>query len=166
MMWLSFATAIASGFAGMIFWLYYFPPFSWGGLVFFWLFGLYAAWTGQKTRKPIVVRLKGLAWTREDFCRGWLVTGDTGSGKTRSGINQLLFQIFKREPKWGGLCIDDKGVYWETLVEMAHHFNRTGDLILLQVRPGKGPRTVDAPAHIQSSFRFRNPIHDLRQICR
>jgi rhodanese-related sulfurtransferase len=135
MTWLSFATAIASGLTGMAFWLYYFPPFSWGGLVFFWLFGLYAAWTGQKARKPIVVRLKGLAWTREDFCRGWLVTGDTGSGKTRSGINQLLFQIFKREPKWGGLCIDDKGVYWETLVEMAHHFKRADDLILLQIRP-------------------------------
>jgi hypothetical protein len=36
---------------------------------------------------------------------------------------------------WGGLCIDDKGIYWETLSEMARHFRREDDLILLQVRP-------------------------------
>jgi type IV secretory pathway TraG/TraD family ATPase VirD4 len=82
-----------------------------------------------------VVRLGGTTWTRADFCRGWLITGDTGSGKTRSGITPLLYQVFKNEPTWGGLCIDDKGVYWETLVEMARHFGREDDLILLQVRP-------------------------------
>jgi type IV secretory pathway TraG/TraD family ATPase VirD4 len=87
----------------------------------------------------IIVRLKGFVWTREDFCRGWLITGDTGSGKTRSGINQLLFQVFTNDPKWGGLCIDDKGVYWETLVEMAKHFHRENDLILVQIKPDNPP---------------------------
>ena len=37
-----------------------------------------------------VARLGRLTWRRNQFCRGWLITGDTGSGKTRSGINQLL----------------------------------------------------------------------------
>ena len=37
--------------------------------------------------EPRVVELAGLQWTREDFCRGWPITGDTGSVKTRSGIN-------------------------------------------------------------------------------
>ena len=89
-------------------------------------------------RKPtsrVVVRLAGFSWTRGDFCRGWLITGDTGSGKTRSGITPLLFQVFQNEPTWGGLCIDDKGLYWETLSQMAKHFGREDDLILLQVRP-------------------------------
>jgi type IV secretory pathway TraG/TraD family ATPase VirD4 len=90
-------------------------------------------------KRRFVLRLKGLAWTREDFCRGWLITGDTGSGKTRSGITPLLYQIFKNEPGWGGVCIDDKGLYWETLSEMAVHFNRQKDLILLQVKPDGGP---------------------------
>jgi type IV secretory pathway TraG/TraD family ATPase VirD4 len=80
-----------------------------------------------------VIRLAGFKWTRADFCRGWLITGDTGSGKTRSGITPLLFQIFRNEPTWGGLCIDDKGIYWETLSEMARHFGREDDLILMQV---------------------------------
>jgi len=89
----------------------------------------------HKPRYRIVVRLAGFAWTRADFCRGWLITGDTGSGKTRSGITRLLFQVFQNEPTWGGLCIDDKGLYWETLTAMAKHFGRENDLILLQVRP-------------------------------
>lgn len=86
-------------------------------------------------RSPVVAQLRGMTWTMEDFCRGWLITGDTGSGKTRSGITPLLYQVFKNSPGWGGLCIDDKGLYWETLSEMARHFGRENDLILLQVRP-------------------------------
>jgi type IV secretory pathway TraG/TraD family ATPase VirD4 len=74
-----------------------------------------------------------------------LITGDTGSGKTRSGITRLLFQVFQNEPMWGGLCIDDKGIYWETLSRMAKHFGREEDLILLQVRPEDQSPTVWNP---------------------
>ena len=101
--------------------------------------GLLLHWL-RKPKSRAIVRLAGFSWTRADFCRGWLITGDTGSGKTRSGITPLLFQVFQNEPTWGGLCIDDKGLYWETLSEMARHFGREDDLILLQVRPeGAGP---------------------------
>jgi hypothetical protein len=89
----------------------------------------------RKRTSRVVVRFAGFSWTRGDFCRGWLITGDTGSGKTRSGITPLLFQVFQNEPTWGGLCIDDEGLYWETLSQMAKHFGREHDLILLQVRP-------------------------------
>jgi hypothetical protein len=102
----------------------------------------------SKQRNRTVVRLGGLKWTRADFCRGWLITGDTGSGKTRSGITPLLFQVFRNEPTWGGLCIDDKGIYWETLSEMARHFGREDDLILLQVRP------EDAALHWQPKHTY------------
>lgn len=109
-------------------------PFSW---TFAGLFGIFAciAFSLKRPKTQTIVQLKGLSWTREDFCRGWLITGDTGSGKTRSGITQLLYQVFQNEPNWGGLCIDDKGMYWETLREMAAHFNRQNDLILLQIKP-------------------------------
>ena len=50
---------------------------------------------GKAGKSKFIVRLKGFAWTREDFCRGWLITGDTGSGKTRSGINQHSFRFSK-----------------------------------------------------------------------
>jgi type IV secretory pathway TraG/TraD family ATPase VirD4 len=101
----------------------------------------------RRMRAHIVVRLAGFKWTRADFCRGWLITGDTGSGKTRSGITPLLFQVFQNEPTWGGLCIDDKGVYWETLAQMAKHFGREDDLFLLQVRPKEQSLAVWNPRH-------------------
>ena len=113
-----------------------------------------------------MVELKGLRWTREDFCRGWLITGDTGSGKTRSGITPLLYQVFKNEPNWGGLCIDDKGLYWETLSEMAAHFNRQNDLILLQVKPDNAPLGLETTKHLQPHLRSQRPIEHLREIHR
>ena len=97
--------------------------------------------------RRLVVRLGGFRWTRADFCRGWLITGDTGSGKTRSGITPLLLQAFQNEPTWGGLCIDDKGIYWETLSEMARHFGREDDLILLQIRPEDASSSRWTPRH-------------------
>jgi hypothetical protein len=87
-----------------------------------------------RPRKTHVARLGSLTWKRNQFCRGWLITGDTGSGKTSSGINQLAHQVFQNEPKWGGLCVDEKGVYWETLSAMAKHYGRAQDLIHLQIR--------------------------------
>ncbi len=101
----------------------------------------------RRRKERVVIRLGGFKWTRADFCRGWLITGDTGSGKTRSGITPLLFQVFQNEPTWGGLCIDDKGLYWETLSEMARHFGREDDLILLQVRPDDRPASTWQPRH-------------------
>jgi hypothetical protein len=101
-------------------------------------------WPSQ--RKNFVARLKGLTWKRSQFCRGWLITGDTGSGKTSSGINQLAHQVFQNEPRWGGLCIDEKGVYWEILKAMAAHYSREPDLIHVQIRPDNcGPDWV--PTH-------------------
>jgi hypothetical protein len=131
---LNFITAILSILAAVFFLQKLSPPLSWGIATAFGGFACFLL-AANRTKASLVVRLKGLRWTREDFCRGWLITGDTGSGKTRSGITPLLYQVFQNESKWGGLCIDDKGVYWETLREMAAHFNRQNDLVLLQVRP-------------------------------
>jgi len=101
-----------------------------------------------RNRKGCVARLGGLTWKRTQFCRGWLITGDTGSGKTSSGINQLAHQVFKNEPTWGGLCIDEKGVYWETLAGMAKHYGREHDLIHLQIR------STEADAHWRPLQRY------------
>ena len=88
-----------------------------------------------------------LHWDRNAFCRGWLITGSTGSGKTQCGINILMHEVFKNEKgqvndqgkqieaPWGGLCIDEKGLYWQTLNSMATHYERSKDLVLLQTKP-------------------------------
>ncbi|OAM89732.1 type IV secretion system DNA-binding domain-containing protein [Termitidicoccus mucosus] len=94
--------------------------------------------------KPILA-LGGFSWSLNDFCRGWLVTGETGSGKTLSAINAMLWQVSKNCPRWGGICIDDKGLYWETLSTMFKHLGREQDLILLQVRPDGAPADWEPP---------------------
>ena len=67
--------------------------------------------------------------------RGWLITGRIGSGKTQCAINAITYQIFQNVEDWGGVCLDQKGLYWEILVKMAAHFGREQDLVLLQTRP-------------------------------
>lgn len=64
--------------------------------------------------KKIYARILGMASTPEDFTRGWLITGFTGSGKTMALI-YLLFQIFKRVPNFGAVFLDQKGVFWEII---------------------------------------------------
>lgn len=96
--------------------------------------------------KERVAKLAGFVWTRGQFCRGWLITGDTGSGKTTSGINQLAHQVFQNQPNWGGLCIDEKGVYWETLAGMARHYGREEDLIHLHIAEEQGSKRIH-PVH-------------------
>jgi hypothetical protein len=89
--------------------------------------------------------LGGFRWERNDFCRGWLITGDTGSGKTFA-INALLHSVFQHEPDWGGLCCDEKGIYHETLVPMAKKYGRENDLLLLQTRPDHAAEHWAPPA--------------------
>ena len=36
--------------------------------------------SGARERNRHVAQLAGLTWKRNQFCRGWLITGDTGSG--------------------------------------------------------------------------------------
>ncbi|AHF94679.1 hypothetical protein OPIT5_23305 [Opitutaceae bacterium TAV5] len=104
---------------------------------------------------PVVLRLAGLTWRMDDFCRGWLITGQTGSGKTAAAINTMLWQVSKNCPTWGGVYVDDKGVYWETLRGMFRHLGREDDLILLQVRPSDAPPDW-RPAH---TFNFLDNPH-------
>ena len=110
------------------------PPYSWLVVAFSAAFGAWSLF-GESHVGNVVVRLGGLSWSMEDFVRGWLITGRTGSGKTQSGINTITYQIFQNVKNWGGICLDQKGLYWEILVRMASRFGRSDDLILLQTRP-------------------------------
>jgi hypothetical protein len=43
------------------------------------------------------VQRKKLDWDRNAFCRGWLITGGTGVGKTESGINPIIHNLCQTE---------------------------------------------------------------------
>ncbi|MEO6873506.1 MAG: hypothetical protein ABI222_01660, partial [Opitutaceae bacterium] len=38
--------------------------------------------TPRHALSPVVLQLGGFTWRLEDFCRGWLITGQIGTGKT------------------------------------------------------------------------------------
>jgi hypothetical protein len=122
------------------------PPDSWVviGLCCVFLTGVFF-FSESGSGKP-EVRIGGLSWSLEDFVRGWLITGRTGSGKTQCAINAITFQVFQNVPGWGGICLDQKGLYWEILTKMAAHFGREHDLVLLQTRP-PGKDALWRPPH-------------------
>ena len=97
------------------------PPFSVAVVALCVVFGVWALFAADNSGR-IVLRIGGLSWTMEDFVRGWLITGATGSGKTQCAINAITFQIFRNVKNWGGICLDQKGLYWEILVRRAAHF--------------------------------------------
>jgi len=95
-------------------------------------------------RRPIppgrlVAEFKGFIWDRQTFCQHFLITGVTGAGKTLSGMVRLLFQVFTHQPRFGGLCVDVKGTLHELVSEMAAHFQRSGDLVVLRLRSPADP---------------------------
>jgi len=144
-MWINLVLAVSSALAGFALWA---RPGVVGAVAVG--FVALSGWQLFSTishvrRSPVILRLGGFRWTQEDFCRGWLITGETGSGKTLAGINAMLWQVTRNCPHWGGVCIDDKGLYWETLVEMMRHFGRSDDLILLKVRPAEEPSNWKPP---------------------
>lgn len=139
-MFANLGLALVSAFVGAYLWMRP-EQYSWLSSAFLGLGGwqLYSAFRHRPRRSPIILRLGGFSWTREDFCRGWLVTGETGSGKTLGGINAMLWEITKNCPNWGGVCVDDKGLYAETLATMLAQVGRRDDLIVLTVRPDGVP---------------------------
>lgn len=104
-----------------------------------WLFAglllIPAAWLVARCPEKTVACLGGIRWGARDFARGFLITGDTGAGKTSSGVVRLLRELFSRVLNWGGLCIDEKGVFAATLIDLADFFGRREDVLVLTVRP-------------------------------
>jgi hypothetical protein len=63
----------------------------------------------------IVCQIGPWKWDIGEFCTHWFITGDTGVGKTSAGLNKLLISLTEHYPRWGGLILDPKSVYWRTV---------------------------------------------------
>ncbi|MBX7157671.1 MAG: type IV secretory system conjugative DNA transfer family protein [Verrucomicrobiae bacterium] len=94
---------------------------------------------GSKKNSNIVCQLDRFKWDMNNFCRGWFIPGKTGCGKTQSAIMNIMYQVTKNVPNWGGVCVDQKGLFWEILMDMMKHMGREKDTILLQCRPDHAP---------------------------
>lgn len=96
----------------------------------------------------VILRLGDLTWTLEDVCRHFIVTGRTGSGKTAAGLCNILSQLIQNVPNLGGLIIDQKGLFFRTIIKIAKYYGREDDVILLQVRPKNAAKDWKAPYRI------------------
>lgn len=89
---------------------------NWVGISVWWSLPALLAFLGYITPRvaamrdqvsKICMKMGPLEWSRNAFCRGWIISGTTGSGKTECGINILLHGLFQNEP---GTELDT----WET----------------------------------------------------
>ena len=84
---------------------------------------------------PHILCIGKLRWTQRELCRHFLITGDTGSGKTTSGFHPLLLQLTQNVPDWGGLVLGVKGDESEFIHELLESHDRTHDQIDIKLRP-------------------------------
>ena len=75
------------------------PPLSWCAVAACPAFAVWMSLASERA-SATVLRFAGLSWSMEDFVRGWLITGRTGSGKTQCAINTITYQVFQNVPNW------------------------------------------------------------------
>ncbi|MFZ2655710.1 MAG: TraM recognition domain-containing protein [Victivallales bacterium] len=90
---------------------------------------------GHSKGAQIVASLGKFTWDMNDFCRGWSITGRTGSGKTVAAIKTLMHQVFRNCPNWGGIAVDEKGSFHEIVSEIAGKYGAEDRIVCFQVRP-------------------------------
>jgi hypothetical protein len=109
------------------------PPYHWASIVLGAGVGLSALLPNKK--REVIFRIGPLTWTKEEFCRHFLITGDTGSGKTTSGLNPILVQVTQNVPNWGGLVLGSKGTEHHFVRDLLKFHGRSADHVHLKVRP-------------------------------
>lgn len=97
----------------------------------------------------IALRIGSYTWTVNDACRGWLITGATGSGKTAAAIVYMIHGFCQAMPRtatripWGGVCFDEKALFYQTFVPILEHYGRGSDVVLVQVRMRQGDQVSE-----------------------
>ena len=106
-------------------------------------------------RWQIVLRFGGFKWTRDKANRHFFFTGDTGSGKTSSGMNGLLDSLLRHDRRLGGMVMANKGDEWFALQKLARRHGREADLIRLRPRLPSEPATeCDHRLNVTGDARF------------
>ena len=109
----------------------------------------------QALENPVFARFGRKTIRMREFFTHFFITGRPGSGKSRACMNALLYEVFKRVPRWGGCMLDDKGDAHKDLTAYAEHAKRAHDVIVLRSRP------ADAPPSWTPEWTW-NPLLDTR----
>ena len=144
-----FQMAVAIGWVAFGFWVSTLMPSwhapAWSHVIPVYV-GILVALFAVLLQKPVIVlRLAGLWWFVPQFCRHILFIGDTGSGKTEGGINQVLYQVTKHVPNWGGLVLALKSDEHIFIRKALTHRHRESAFRLLEVRPDDAPPNWTPP---------------------
>lgn len=100
----------------------------------------------SRLRKDRIIKLGTMTFSESDLFTNILITGAIGSGKTSSVIYPILRQVCNlynntqedsADPnqKWGGLVLDVKGEFYETLIYFLHKSGRNVLYDLILIRP-------------------------------
>ena len=149
--WIRLPFALALGFFAV--WLFAWPPMPpkqiglspAGARAVAAIIALLGFIVAVAPHRKAVMHFGHLTWTQQELCRHVLITGDTGCGKTSSGFNNILVQLTRSIPNWGGLAVGVKGDETEFLAELLGHHGRVSQLVTLQVRPSHAPNTWQPP---------------------
>ena len=87
------------------------------------------------SEKRHLFSLLGMDWDEKDFCRGWLITGRTGSGKTTGAISQIFHSLFQKCPTFGGVIIDAKANSYHYFEKLAQSYNQKSKVKTIKIRP-------------------------------
>lgn len=86
----------------------------------------------------VICRIGGMGLTYDSFCKGILVTGDIGSGKS-CALQRIFHSLYQNCPEWGGMVVDEKGSQHEDIAEIDAHYAARPDYY----RPwGEGPKFI------------------------
>jgi hypothetical protein len=85
--------------------------------------------------EPVVLKLWGLEWTRDEACCHFFITGATGTGKTARAVVPIVHGLRSTLPATGILAVDSKGALWKPLESMARSLGQAESLRLIRVRP-------------------------------
>lgn len=99
-----------------------------------------------RQRRDRFIKLGVMEFSERDLFTNILITGAIGSGKTSSVIYPILRQVCQlynntqedpNDPnqKWGGLVLDVKGEFYETLIYFLHKSGRNVLYDLILIRP-------------------------------
>ncbi len=102
---------------------------------------------GAPGTSEVSLQIENLSWTRNDFCRGWYISGATGTGKTEA-IKLLMHLLCRGERDWGGLFIDEKSFFVDEVLPLLSTYGRSSDVRELRTRP------EDAALNWSPPFRF------------